>query len=193
MTRSIWNACGWTKFGTCNWHLWGNKGTVLAFPLWPILPDNKCYNSVQQESTSAVVQWRNWKEEGLLSTLHRPSHGIQRALVSQSGCSLCSIGRGWKDRNLYSAVRINTNWVDLQDVWKNELDQELGKIECIFHCMIRWCLSTPVSLHDLLPIAQSYQQKCKSSIGCAVWKYLHAQLIGSFPWIPALRAAYSHL
>jgi len=38
-----------------------------------------------------------------------------------------------------------------------------------------------------------HRQKCKSTIGCATRTRAHAQLIASFPWTPARRAAYSHL
>jgi len=37
------------------------------------------------------------------------------------------------------------------------------------------------------------RQKCKSTIDCATRTRAHAQLIASFPWTPARRAAYSHL
>jgi hypothetical protein len=38
-----------------------------------------------------------------------------------------------------------------------------------------------------------HRQKCKSTIGCATHTRAHAQIIASFPWTPARRAAYSHL
>jgi len=36
-----------------------------------------------------------------------------------------------------------------------------------------------------------HRQKCKSTIGCATRTRAHTQLIASFPWTPARRAAYS--
>jgi hypothetical protein len=38
-----------------------------------------------------------------------------------------------------------------------------------------------------------HRQKCKSTIGCAIRTPAHVQLIATFPWTPAQRAAYSHL
>jgi hypothetical protein len=38
-----------------------------------------------------------------------------------------------------------------------------------------------------------HRQMCKSTIGCVTRTRAHAQLIASFPWTPARRAAYSHL
>jgi hypothetical protein len=38
-----------------------------------------------------------------------------------------------------------------------------------------------------------HRQKCKSTIDCATRTRAHAQLIASFPWTPARRAAYSRL
>jgi len=38
-----------------------------------------------------------------------------------------------------------------------------------------------------------HRQKCKSNIGCATRTRTHVQLITSFPWTPAQRAACSYL
>jgi hypothetical protein len=38
-----------------------------------------------------------------------------------------------------------------------------------------------------------HRQKCKSNIGCATRTPAQAQLMASFPWTPARRAAYTHL
>jgi hypothetical protein len=37
-----------------------------------------------------------------------------------------------------------------------------------------------------------HRQKCKSTIDCTTRTRAHAQLIASFSWTPARRAAYSH-
>jgi hypothetical protein len=49
------------------------------------------------------------------------------------------------------------------------------------------------NLDPLLNLVQVLRQKCKSTIDCATRTRAHAQLIASFPWTPARRAAYSHL
>jgi len=51
---------------------------------------------------------------------------------------------------------MHTNCVDLWMLNKNVWNQELGKIECVFHCMmIGWWLSTLRFAKYQLPIAQS--------------------------------------
>ena len=52
-------------------------------------------------------------------------------------------------------VTNETNCADLCTLYKSTSDQALGKIQCGFCCILRCCLSAPVSSKYILPIAQS--------------------------------------
>ena len=52
-------------------------------------------------------------------------------------------------------LRNHTHCVDLWKLGKSAWDQELRKIQCVFRCLMRWCLSTPGSPIYILPVAQS--------------------------------------
>jgi len=51
-------------------------------------------------------------------------------------------------------MRNHTQCVDLLKLHKGECDQQLGKKECDYSCMMRWGLSTPGSPKPMLPVAQ---------------------------------------
>ena len=59
--------------------------------------------------------------------------------------------------------------------------------------LIDWIVTWGSWTHSPCTWWWQHWQKCKSTIGCATRSCPHAQLIASFPWTPAQRAAYSHL
>jgi len=73
--------------------------------------------------------------------------------VGKSSSGSRSIGTEWEDVIGYQAVRNHTNCVDLWKLGKRAWDQELWKIQCVFHCLMRWCLSTLGSPKYILPVA----------------------------------------
>jgi len=52
-------------------------------------------------------------------------------------------------------LRIHRNCVDLSKLGKSAWDQELWKIQCVFRCMMRWCLATPRSPKYILSITKT--------------------------------------
>jgi hypothetical protein len=64
-----------------------------------------------------------------------------------------------------------------------------------YHALEGWYIIDSAQVFILLSATNKrrHRQKCKSTIDCAKRTCAHAQLIASFPWTPAQRAAYSHL
>jgi len=99
---------------------------------------------------------KHWSENAgsPSSTLHHTSHGIRREFLTKRGSGPRNVGKGWADLKGYLAMMNHTNSVDLWKLGNSVWDQELGKIDCVFHIM-RWCLSTRRSPKYILPVPES--------------------------------------
>jgi len=75
-------------------------------------------------------------------TFHRTLHDSQRQFVRQSHPGLRCIETGRGDMIGYLAIKNHTNCVDHWQPIKSVWEQELGRIECVYHCIIWRCLST---------------------------------------------------
>ena len=103
-----------------------------------------------------TVWWNGWarRQRALLSTPHHTSHRDWRAFMRKYSSGSRSIGSGLEDIQEFPAVKNHTNCVDLWMLCKSGWDEQLRKIELVFHIM-GWCLSTQGSAKYIIPVPQS--------------------------------------
>jgi len=91
--------------------------------------------------------------EGRQLIINTPPHLAwhPKGIVEKAQFWLEERGRGWEDMKGYPDMMNHTNCVDLWMLGTSALDQELGKIECVFRIM-RWCLSSPGFPKYILPV-----------------------------------------
>jgi len=127
----------------------------------------KCISNLARSSSQSVllsslahgvVTLWSYKADSPSSTLHQTWNGIQKEFMRQSGSISRRIWWWFENMKGYPALINHTNCVDLRKLSKSASEQDLGKIECVFHIM-RWCLSTPRSTPRspkyTLPVAES--------------------------------------